>query len=99
MSTKIDIKQLIKEAQKHAKATSGAKTVAAALAANTKLNTQAAEKLMNLPFSSPKIGLKDKKTFREFKKSLQLLLPGASEAIAKIPDEIGLCPADIATYI
>ena len=99
MNTKTYLKKLLKEAQKQAATSSGAKTVAAALAATTKLDTVAAEKLMSVPFSSSKIGLKDKKSFRAFKKSLDFLVPGTSAAIAKIPDEPGLSPADIATYI
>jgi serine protease AprX len=99
VNTKTDLKKLLKEAQKQASTSSGAKTVAAALAAITKLDTLAAEKLMSLPFSNSKIGLKDRKSFRAFKKSLNLLVPGTSAAIARIPDEPGLSPADIATYI
>ena len=94
-----DIKKLIKEAQRFAKAASGKKAVAVALAANTKLSAAAAAKLMTEPFSSRKIGLKNRKSFREFKKSLEMLVPGASGAIAKIPDEPGLSLADIAGYI
>jgi len=98
-STKPDIKKLLKEARKQASPSSGVKIVAAALAASTRLDAKAAEKLMDVPFSSSEIGLKDKSAFRAFKKSLTFLVPGASDAIAKIPDEPGLSPADIARYI
>ena len=81
MSTKPDIKKLLSDAKKHSKQHSGLREVALALAATTKLSAIDAGKLFHLPFSSPRIGLKDKAGMHAFKKSLADLMPRSSSAI------------------
>lgn len=94
------LKKLLSDARRKVAGGSGKKLVALALAASTKLDAASAAKTMALPFSSPKIGLKDKAAMRVFKKHLGSLLPeSAAAAIGRIPEEPGLHPADIAEYV
>lgn len=91
--------KLLAAARKQVSKPQGRKLVAIALAATTRLSAQAAEQLMDVPFSSRKIGLKDKASIRSFKKNLAALLPAGTAAIARIPEEPGLHAGDVADYV
>ena len=91
--------KLLAAARKQVSKPQGRKLVAIALAATTRLSAQAAEQLMDVPFSSRKIGLKDKASIRSFKKNLAALLPARTAAIARIPEEPGLHAGDVADYV
>ena len=91
--------KLLAAARKQVSKPQGRKLVAIALAATTRLSAQAAEQLMDVPFSSRKIGLKDKASIRSFKKNLASLLPAGTAAIARIPEEPGLHAGDVADYV
>jgi serine protease AprX len=77
----------------------GAKQVALALAATTKLDAEAAKEVMGLAFSSRKIGLRGKAGVRKFKRRLIEVAPEAEAAITKIPDAPELRPRDVAAYL
>jgi len=94
--TSASLKTLLKQTKKQVQSGDGAGKVALALATMTSLSADAAEGVLDLPFSSRQIGLGDKAGLKRFKKSLASHLPEASAAIAKIPEHSELTPRDIA---
>ena len=79
--------------------TDGSAEVAMATAAVTSKTAEWVSERMNLSFGSSQIGLKNKIQVRAFKNKLAVLLPDHAKAIAKLPDQPNLKPADVAQLV